>query len=760
MILSISIFAKNEGFKNTVSSYEKSLNSNENIIFAFNSLNDFWRELVDETPSQIAKVEIFGALKSSSFVISKDINEHFEKLVIIGNLRGRFLEKEMIKNYLISAQRIDLDSIKDLKRELKLVPMKFFAQLLLQIRYVKENLNQGLKGIKNLLGSIFTYISLLFVPILLWFFLRKLKNKLKVKSIELGRYRFQSNSHYRKYKLLSFTTSYLIDFLLFVFFRYLRVSTDSLSFLFAIGEIYFLYKIVISFTYSILGFVFNKTISKEDNRNFDLKKKVFSKKVGRFFLAYSLIYHLIQYVVGGGITSLLLIWIIKLNILFLIILISLNWKEEIVKSLEARNDFLSQKLYLLIMSRNIPVLPLFGFVYLIVIRVLNFLLKQLERFDIIKQLSAKLFKRKLISTENFVEEENIRIPDEYLSLFKDQASEKNIIEPKSSFTPEVIEHINAWLNNPNEENSIAICGHKGSGKTTLLDRIEKQVNSVKFLRIHFNERVTSETQLINIICSNLGLEGKDSIVSLLKESSNIEKTIVFLEGCHNLFLSELDGFKAYKKLLEITNSRLSNIFWIGTFNQNAWNYLTAVYGKNEGFRFVFHLKGWSDSDIKKLILTRHELSSYSLSFDRILKAVGNSENESLEEVKDQFFRVLWEQSQGNPQVANYLWLSSLTFKSNNRIVVGLPKNDDIKEISKFTDNVLFTFSAIVKHENLSVSEIVKVTGIEQGIVRHAIKLGLENEFLLRDDKGHYSMFVRYNYRIINFLRKKNLIIGN
>ena len=55
---------------------------------------------------------------------------------------------------------------------------------------------------------------------------------------------------------------------------------------------------------------------------------------------------------------------------------------------------------------------------------------------------------------------------------------------------------------------------------------------------------------------------------------------------------------------------------------------------------------------------------------------------------------------------------------------------------------------------------MRITNLEEGIVRHSMKLGLENDILLRDDRGQYTFFVRYNYRVINYLKKKNLIIGN
>ena len=762
-LFSISLFAADKiTFDNRVEKYKSNLAQGKYLHDDYKELNVYWRELVDLTPQQISKVEVFGALRSRSVIINDQINNHFEKLLVVGNLRRKYLKNEYIRAAIFDVDQLSIDFFWDLKREFQLVPMRLFAELLLKIKYVKENLGNGFVGIKILIFDLSSIFLLLLIPVLAFFVLKRFKEKFKVKLVDLRMKRFKSSKDYKIYSLSKVTVAYAPDILMYFLLRLLRGEQSSFSFFLALAEIYFLYKITITLCYYLLSFVFDKSIARENQSVFEKKKKRNSKRVGYFFFFYSVFFHLIEYIVGGGIISELLILIIKLNLAFIIFVTSGIWASEMSQVFKPRtNDKIAQNLLRGLSGKRKWIFSFFAFLYVVYLRVSNLLIKSLERFDFFKQVSAKFFKRKLISTESFVESDIIKIPDDYKCLFERETSDDNFISVQSSLIENIGLNINAWMLNSNEENSIAICGHKGSGKTTLFNEIKSSYKEkLNFVDITFESRITNEVDFISKIYKSLGKDESESLMGLIKIDKELPKTIIFLEKSHNLFLSCLNGFSSYKKLIEVLNTRFENIFWIASFNENSWNFLSAVYSKNESFRFIYKLKGWSDSDIQKMILKRHNLSDYKISFNKILKAIGNFDSESLEEAQEQFFRVLWEQSQGNPQIAMYLWLSSLTFVSRKKIYVGLPQDDGLKELSRFSDNTLFVFAAIVKHENLSVSQAMVVTNLDEGVVRYAMKLGLENDILIRNNTGQYSFFVRFNFRVINYLKKKNLIIGN
>ncbi|MCT4642755.1 MAG: ATP-binding protein [Bacteriovoracaceae bacterium] len=747
-----------DDFENKIAAYKAGINS-ESVSIIFDDLNSQWRALVDKTPDYISKVEVFGELQSSSIVVNDDINRHFEKLLIIGQVRNEYLEKNVVFNKYIAS--FSYETILDLKREFQLIPMRFFAEFLIKVVYVKESILKGFDGIKQLVFDLLGLLVFFIVPIFMWIVLRKSKKILEQKLVELRKNRYQSMLSFRKFKITDITHSYILNIGLFVTFRWLRSNNESLAFIFSLFEIYFLYRIVITLSFYTFGFILDSAVKRSDLLAHENKKRRYAKRFGKLFLIYSLLFHIVEFIGGGGISFYFIKLTIQLNVLFIMFAFSSFWKTEVQCFLARRNnDVVAKRLNIFLNHKLSILIALPALIYVLMCRVLTLIIDWLERFDFIKQISAKIFKNKLKSDEAVSENENVSIPKDYEELFIAQ----NIapITIKNAPYIDITNNIDSWLQNPLEENSLAISGQSGSGKTVLINRLLEKYkidNSVNVIYHKFIKRISSKGEIVTELLRILGLEG-NSVSSILASDTIMKKTIVILDECHHLFISSLGGFEAYKKLLEIINLRLENIFWVSSFNQNSWNFLNAIYGKNEGYRFSYTLSGWSEEDIKRNILTIHEKSNYTISYRRILRAINqNYDSEGIEEASELFFRLLWEQSGGNPKIAIHLWLSSLSFRGSI-IEVGLPKNDEITDLHKFSDNMLFVYAAIIKHENLTVKEAIKVTHLSEGIVRHAMKMGLENEFLARNEGAEYSFFTRYQYRILNYLKKKNFIIGN
>jgi hypothetical protein len=102
-----------------------------------------------------------------------------------------------------------------------------------------------------------------------------------------------------------------------------------------------------------------------------------------------------------------------------------------------------------------------------------------------------------------------------------------------------------------------------------------------------------------------------------------------------------------------------------------------VFGRKPYISHVKKLPAWTDADIKELIFNRHRRSVYRLSYNEIINAAGKYERrESILHAKSGFFRMLWQQSNGNPREALCFWLSSLSSAGPRRLKVGLPTSPD------------------------------------------------------------------------------------
>ena len=239
------------------------------------------------------------------------------------------------------------------------------------------------------------------------------------------------------------------------------------------------------------------------------------------------------------------------------------------------------------------------------------------------------------------------------------------------------------------------------------------------------------------------------------------KTVVILDEAQNVYLSQTGGFDAYYGLMNILNMNTDNIYWIMSFNKYSWLYLDRAFGRTKFVRNVFEVQGWSDTKIKELIVKRHEKSHFKLSYDLLINATrSQDEIDRYASVESKFFKLIWELSRGNPRAALFLWKSALSRKSAHSLNVNVPRAIELDGIEKLPDDLLFVIAEVLKHENLSTNEIERTTNLQKGIVRYALKLGLERKYFFKDERNRYMIEISTQYGLIKYLRLKNFIYGS
>jgi len=314
-----------------------------------------------------------------------------------------------------------------------------------------------------------------------------------------------------------------------------------------------------------------------------------------------------------------------------------------------------------------------------------------------------------------------------------------------------------------EDQSLAIYGEKGIGKTTLLDRIEKQFTEQKTIRISIPTKIWQKEELNSFFAKELGLEETESLKKSILEFNKKQtgKTLILIDDAQNLFLGKYGGFEAFREFVTLVNLKTDKLFWCSSFNEYSWSYIKGVMGSAQYLRTEVFLGGWTDDAIRELILTKHKQSDYKLSYDQIIMASRSSTNQSeaVSEAEEQFFRLLWEQSNGNPRVALFLWVNCLIPKGSNTLKVSLPERPKPEKLSFLDDNAWFVLAAIAKHENLTRNEAAATTSLEWAQVAHAIKICLEKGLLHRNEENRYRLHFQYQYDLIKQLRAKNFIYG-
>lgn len=390
------------------------------------------------------------------------------------------------------------------------------------------------------------------------------------------------------------------------------------------------------------------------------------------------------------------------------------------------------------------------------------LAEELSELETFKKLSAKVMRKRLEATGKHGDKENIEaLPEEYTKWFDYgvPTDEEIWVEPPHHIHQKIIKEISAWVNEDAEENTLAIFGEKGAGKSSLFELIARsKKEGVSFRKETVPPKLHTREATLEFFSKLMGVDITSGYSELIDGDASRKKTVYLLDDAHNFFLADIGGFEGFRAFLELTNIRLKNTFWAAAFNVHSWNYLDSVFGKNRFFRTLIPLVEWSEEEIQNMILSRHRKSQFKLAYEKVVFAAQGHRGDFEDYAETTYFRLLWEQASGNPRSAIYLWLSSLT-RAGGTIRVALPEDTDPEAFLDLQQDALFVYAAIVRHENLSTEEAIEVTDLGEGVVRHAIKVGMERSFLFRAG-GRYRVSAGWHNTLVSFLTKRNYIYGN
>jgi GTPase SAR1 family protein len=411
--------------------------------------------------------------------------------------------------------------------------------------------------------------------------------------------------------------------------------------------------------------------------------------------------------------------------------------------------------------------PILLFIAIIILSIFNFIIDLTENFNFSKKISANLFKKQIESIEASEGSEK-SIPGEYreeFAMYSLSKEELYVVQDEKT-EKELKQDIMFWHLGKSDEHSLVLYGDKGIGKTSLLKHLcrgleEETGEEVNFIYTKMPAKTLTKQALKDFISKTLGLEDETNFDLPAADKKFDKKQVIVIDEAQNVFLSQTNGFEAYYYLTDVLNLPTDNIFWVLSFNKSSWNYLDCAFGKTQYFRNVFELKGWSDDKIKELIMKRHEKSTIKLSYDLLINATkSQDEIDRYASIESKFFKLLWELSRGNPRAALALWLTALSRKNSTTFNVNIPKEVELIDLAMASDDQLFVIAHILKHENLSTSEVVSTSNLPRGVVRNALKLSLEKKYLYRDDRSRFMIDITTQHTLIKQLRAKNFIYGN
>lgn len=388
----------------------------------------------------------------------------------------------------------------------------------------------------------------------------------------------------------------------------------------------------------------------------------------------------------------------------------------------------------------------------------------LAQGGVLSYLRAVALRRQSKRIEPSTDEKNARpLPEQYVKefpLYPISGDEGSVLVPREAVTNKIIEQLESWRST-RQDGSVALVGEKGNGKTTLLALLERQISTVPVIRDTISRKALTEKDLVNDLSEALGLKDVTNVGMLASHLNNGEDCVILLDEAHNVFLRKVDGYQAFEALVRLVNYTSEHVFWVLVFNSFAWEFINQSQGRVHYFRRLLYLPQWSVEDIRTLIDQRNKRSGLQIEFDSALTDRGGDQNGELRliETADGFFRLLWEESNGNPRVATSLWLRSLRVVDDDKLRVGLIRQSAHAMLSEMDTEHLFALAAVCQHENLSIEELRTVLNVKSELASFMVRFLLEYGFLepKHTDLRRVTLAPEHYLQVLRHLRGKHLL---
>ena len=311
---------------------------------------------------------------------------------------------------------------------------------------------------------------------------------------------------------------------------------------------------------------------------------------------------------------------------------------------------------------------------------------------------------------------------------------------------------------------VAIIGEKGSGATTLLNFFEIRIETkYNILRTEITNAVYKKEVFEGFLKAFLNINSTKNFEELIVHLNNQPaKRIIIIENIQHLFLRKVNGFLCLKILFEIISKTQKNIFWITTASLYSWEYLNKTLNIADYFGYVIRLKSIEDEQMVRVILKRHKISGYNLSFkpskeEEMSKSYTRIPDEKKQEyLSRQYFSDLNKFAKSNISLALLFWLRSTQEVSGDTITIGSLRDIDFSFLSSLETSKVFTLHSLLIHDGLTIESFTQTNNLPDSQCRAMFFVLLDDGIIVQRN-GLYKINPLLYRQIVNILQTKNII---
>lgn len=266
---------------------------------------------------------------------------------------------------------------------------------------------------------------------------------------------------------------------------------------------------------------------------------------------------------------------------------------------------------------------------------------------------------------------------------------------------------------------LLVRGRQGSGVTSFLNVLGEGISDsgATLVRLPFEARITTETELADVLAPALGLEPVDSIdrlaEAILRAPDGGVPEAVTLDNLEHLYLRVPGGTDLIERLLTMMAETEARIFWTAGITASAWQLIAKIEPTAASQVDGLDLRPLGAEHVQAAMTLRHRRSGLQVRYGEL--AAGrhhfrswvarlDSSEHRRERAERSFFDRLERASHGTLRLALFQWLRAADFGTGDGVLMGPVERPDFSILGGLDLTQNFTLKAFLEHRTLTLGE--------------------------------------------------------
>lgn len=325
--------------------------------------------------------------------------------------------------------------------------------------------------------------------------------------------------------------------------------------------------------------------------------------------------------------------------------------------------------------------------------------------------------------------------------------------------------------------STILIGQRGCGITTLIrffldDLTRQEKREIVIIQANTTESIYTERVFLDFLGELLTpespFEDLDAVVAHFCESES--KHIVIVEHLEHYYLKKVGGFQCLRWLMELVSRTHQQVFWLVSCTQYAWDYLDKASQVSDHFEYTIRLETAKTEVVKEIILKRHQVSGYELSYAPDESDLANKRYQKLEEseqqgyLEEEYFQDLSRITEGNFAIALLYWLRSALEVTDDHITIGSLKKLEFSFLKSLSVPQMIILHALLLHNGLTMEQFQTMSGKRMPTTEELVPastnlqlLQLFDDGLLIKQEEEYHIHPLLYRQVVELLQTRNFV---